>query len=116
MLTFLANMKVFVCTQPTDMRKSFDGLSGMVESVVSQNPLSGHLFCFRNRRGDKLKILYWSGDGLCIWAKRLEKGTFELPVSAQAGVEISPAELNMLIDGVALDSRRRSRYKLPWAA
>ena len=79
MLTLMSNVRVFVCTQATDMRRSFDGLSGMVGEVVKQSPLSGHLFVFRNRRGDKLKVLYWAGDGLCIWAKRLEKGTFELP-------------------------------------
>ena len=116
MLTLGPQVRVFVCTQATDMRKSFDGLSGMVEGVVKQSPLSGHLFVFRNRRGDKLKVLYWAGDGLCIWAKRLEKGTFELPMGQGSGVEISQAELNMLIDGVALDSRRRARYSLAQAA
>jgi transposase len=116
MLTLMPNVRVFVCTQATDMRKSFDGLSGMVEEVVQQSPLSGHLFVFRNRRGDKLKVLYWAGDGLCIWAKRLEAGTFELPVGQEGGLEISRAELNMLLDGVALDSRRRPRFNLARAA
>jgi transposase len=116
MLTLLPNVKVFVCTQATDMRKSFDGLSGMAEEVVKQSPLSGNLFVFRNRRGDKLKMLYWDGDGLCIWAKRLEAGTFELPLGNADGLEISRTELNMLIDGVALNSRRRRRFKLARAA
>lgn len=116
MLTLMPNVRVFVCTQATDMRKSFDGLSGMVEEVVRQSPLSGHLFVFRNRRGDKLKVLYWAGDGLCIWAKRLEAGTFELPVGEGGSLEIGRAELNMLLDGVALDSRRRPRFNLARAA
>jgi transposase len=116
MLTLMPNVRVFVCTQATDMRKSFDGLSGMVEGVVKQSPLSGHLFVFRNRRGDKLKVLYWAGDGLCIWAKRLEKGTFELPAGPEGSLEIGRAELNMLLDGVALDSRRRPRFHLSRAA
>ena len=92
MLTQMPNVRVFVCTQATDMRKSYDGLSGMVEEVVKQSPLSGHLFVFRNRRGDKLKILYWVGDGLCIWAKRLEAGTFELPLGKEGGKEAMPMD------------------------
>jgi transposase len=66
-LTFPASTKVFVCTLPTDMRRSFDGLSAMATSVVQQDPLSGHLVVFRNKGGDRLKVLYWDHDGLCIW-------------------------------------------------
>lgn len=72
-------MQIFVCTQPTDMRRSFDGLSGMVRQVLSQDPLSGALFLFRNRASDRLKILYWDRDGLAIWYKCLEKSGFLMP-------------------------------------
>jgi len=111
-LTFPATTKVFVCTLPTDMRRSFDGLSAMATSVVQQDPLSGHLFVFRNKGGDRLKVLYWDHDGLCIWYKRLEKGTFELPAASATSVEISSAELSMLIDGIALNAQRRKRFVL----
>ena len=116
MLSLLPTTRVFVCTHPTDMRKGFDGLAALTVEVVKQNPLSGHLFVFRNKSGDKLKILYWEGDGLALWYKRLEKGTFELPKGGDAGMEITGTELNMLIYGVALDSVRRKRYSLPKAA
>jgi transposase len=100
------------------MRRSFDGLAAMVEKVLGDNPLSGHLFVFRNRRGDRVKLLYWSGDGLVIWYKRLEEGTFRFPESRQRddsnGVTISATDLAMLLDGVDLSSvRRAKRYRLP---
>ena len=71
MIQMLAAVRVFVCTQPTDMRKGFDGLSGLAEHVLRQDPLSGHLFVFRNRARNRLKVLYWDQDGLAIWYKRL---------------------------------------------
>jgi transposase len=111
-LTFPASVRVFVCTQATDMRRSFDGLSEMAKSVIVQNPLSGHLFVFRNKGGDRLKVLYWDRDGLAIWYKRLEKGTFELPAASAASVEITSTELSMLLDGVSLDAPRRRRFTL----
>src|SRR5579864_8879077 len=116
MLTFPPSIRVFFCTQAADMRKGFDGLSAMAVEIVRQDPLSGHLFVFRNKSGDKLKVLYWGGDGLCLWYKRLEKGTFELPKGDQASVEITSAELSMLIDGVALGAVRRPRFHLARAA
>jgi transposase len=78
MLSIPAGVRVFLCVQPTDMRKSFDGLTGLVQSVFDRNILDGHLFLFVNRRRDKLKLLYWDRDGLALWAKRLEVGTFAL--------------------------------------
>jgi len=111
-LTFPATIRVFVCAQATDMRRSFDGLSAMATSVVLQDPLSGHLFVFRNKGGDRLKVLYWDRDGLCIWYKRLEKGTFELPATTSPSVEISSTELSMLIDGITLNAHRRKRFVL----
>ena len=72
MISVTGSLRVFVCTQPADMRKSFDGLCGMALDVLQQDPLSGHLFLFRNRNRDRLKILYWDRDGLAIWYKRPE--------------------------------------------
>jgi len=97
MLNLSGEIRVFVCTQPADMRRSFDGLCGMVESIVQQEPLSGHLFVFRNRNRDRLKILYWDRDGLAIWYKRLEQGTWQFPTDLKTadkdGAEISTDEL-----------------------
>jgi transposase len=87
--------KVFLCLNPADMRKSFDGLSELVRTGLGGDPLSGHLFVFRNKRGDRLKLLYWDADGLAVWAKRLERGTFQFPStsSSAASVEVTSTEL-----------------------
>ena len=120
MIGLALGVKVFLCTAPTDMRRGFDGLSGMAESLMQQDPLSGHLFVFRNRNRDKLKILYWDQDGLAIWYKRLEQGTFQFPSDGKtqeevaAGVEFSNSELSLLLGGIDLrTARRRKRYELP---
>lgn len=114
-----AAVRVFLCTQPTDMRKSFDGLQGLVHQYLGQDPLSGHLFLFLNRRRDRLKLLWWDRDGLVIFYKRLEAGTFQQlnpaacagPRSGEAGIELSVTELGLLLSGVDLASaRRRKRY------
>ena len=76
MLSLLPNTRVYLATEAVDMRRSFDGLSALVLDVLSEDPLSGHLFVFSNRVGDKIKILYYDGQGLCLWYKRLEKGRF----------------------------------------
>lgn len=94
MLSLTGSLRVFVCAQPADMRRSFDGLCGMVEQIVREDPLSGHLFVFRNRNRDRLKILYWDRDGLAIWYKRLEAGTWQLPTDvAPAGDDVVSAEI-----------------------
>lgn len=114
MLSVPGAVKIFLCLEPADMRRSFDGLAAMVEHVLEQDPLSGHLFVFRNRRADRVKLLYWDRDGLCIWYKRLEAGTFRFPTpqQGQTCVTISAAEWAMLLDGVDLASvRRRKRYR-----
>ena len=125
MLTVAGSVRIFVCTQPADMRRSFDGLGGMAENLMQQDPLSGHLFLFRNRNRDRLKILYWDRDGLAIWYKRLESGTWQFPTDvkpvrcdeagdAPAAVEITSEELSLLLGGIDLRSvERRRRYQRP---
>jgi transposase len=113
--------RVFLCTLPTDMRKSFDSLAGLVQEQLGQDPLAGDLFVFRSRRGDRLKLLYWDSDGLAIWYKRLEEGTFVFPTTDAGrakvgahGMVIRPAELAMLLDGIDLANvKRRKRYQRP---
>ncbi len=114
-----AAVRIFLCTQPTDMRKSFDGLVGSVREYLGQDPLSGHLFLSLNRRRNRVKILFWEPDGLVIWYKRLEAGTFQQldrnlhahRVSGSAGLELSATELALLLTGIDLASaRRRKRY------
>jgi transposase len=108
--------RVFVCVTATDMRKSFDGLSAVVRDHLRQDPLAGDLFVFRNRRGDRLKLLYWDEDGLAVWAKRLEEGTFQFPTSdsCDAAVEVRATELALILGGIELRSvERRKRYQRP---
>jgi transposase len=115
MLSIAPSTKIFLATEATDMRKGFDALQGLVTSVLEQDPLSGHLFLFVNRRGDKLKVLYWDGDGLAIWYRRLEQGTYQVPkfASDQKSVEIRSEELVMLLRGIDLNNvRRRKRFAL----
>jgi len=113
MLTFAANLRIYLHTQPTDMRKSFDGLSGLVRSVFQADPTNGSLFLFLNRRRDRLKILWWDRDGLALFYKRLESGTFELLRAADESsvLEIDATQLAMLLSGVTVQSaKRRKRY------
>jgi transposase len=95
------------------MRKGFDSLAHLVESSLALDPLSGHLFVFRSRRGDRIKILHWDRDGYALWYKRLEKGSFPFPVAVATqgtkGVEIKAADLMMILDGIDLGSVRRQR-------
>ena len=111
--------KVFVARQVTDMRKSFRGLLILTEAVLRQDPASGHLFVFVNRRRDLLKILHWDGGGYWIWYRRLERGTFQLPADSgeeQAGIELTPAQLSLILEGIDLTSvRQRLRYRHPTA-
>ena len=102
MLNVSGQVKILLCLGPADMRRSFDGLAAMVEEVLDDNPLSGHLFVFRNRRGDRLKILYFDRDGLAIWYRRLEQGTFQMPAIAddKRSAEIRSDELTMLLRGI----------------
>lgn len=122
MLTFPMSLRVFAKTGPTDMRKSFDGLVGLVERELGQQVESGDLFLFFNRRSDRVKVLWFSGDGLCIWYKRLEAGTFEVPKAARAmredgsappaGIEMRLSDLTLILEGIDLASvRRRPRWR-----
>jgi transposase len=113
MLRFAPNTRIFLHARPTDMRKSFDGLCGLVRNTLHADPLSGSLFLFVNRRGDRLKALWWDRDGLALFYKRLESGTFEMLEAEDdtAAVELDAATLAMLLSGVAIDSvKRRKRY------
>jgi transposase len=113
MIMLPPTVRAFLCTRPTDMRKGFDGLSGLVRACFGQDLLSGHLFLFVNRRGDRLKILYFDRDGLALWYKRLEAGTFQMPATTGAdGIELKPAQLAMILSGIDLESaRQRKRYR-----
>jgi transposase len=122
MVTWPGTLRVFACLEPTDMRKSFDGLCGLVEQQLGQNVESGQLFLFFNRRRDRVKILQFVGDGLLIVYRRLERGTFEMPrvvpSSAAPGdadtrsVEMRASDLALLLEGIELDSvRRRKRWR-----
>src|SRR5690606_33850529 len=115
MLSLSAETRIYVAADPTDMRKGFDGLQGLVSGVLEQDPLCGHLFLFVNRRRDKLKILYWDGDGLAIWYRRLERGTFQMPnmTADQKSAEIRSEELTMLLRGIDYSNvQRRKRFSL----
>lgn len=115
MISLTSAVRVFLCSRPVDMRKSFDGLSGLVQECFGEDLLTGHLFLFLNRRRDRIKILYFDHDGLAIWYKRLEVGCFQLPTTgARDGIELEPAQLAMLLSGIdPRTARRRKRFQLP---
>jgi len=102
MLSLSPNTQIYLATEAVDMRCSFDGLSALVMDVLSEDPLSGHLFVFTNRLGDKIKILYYDGQGLCQWYKRLEQGRFRIPNSDLEGIELTSQELGLLLDGLEI--------------
>ena len=116
MLRLPAAVRIFVCLEPADMRRSFDGLCGMVRQILEESPTSGHLFVFRNRRGDRLKVLWWDRDGFAIFYKRLEKGVFDFPArpaSAGGRCEIDARDFAMLVEGFReRDLRKKSRFHL----
>ena len=106
-----AGTRVWLAAGPTDMRKGFDSLAAQAQTVLGQDPFSGHVFCFRGRRGDLIKLLWWDGDGLCLFAKRLERGKFTWPQAANGTVSLTPAQLSMLLEGI--DWRRPVRTHTP---
>ena len=114
MIGLPAGTRIWIAAGVTDMRKGFPGLSAVVQTVLEENPFSGHVFVFRGRRGDLVKLLWWDGDGLCLFAKRLERGRFVWPRAASGTVVLTPAQLSMLLEGI--DWRRPVRTDRPmWA-
>ncbi|MGO9273307.1 MAG: IS66 family insertion sequence element accessory protein TnpB [Terriglobia bacterium] len=115
MISLPSSVRVFLHAPPTDLRKGFDALCGLVTTAFGQDPTSGHLFLFVNRRRDRMKILYWDRDGLAIWYKRLENpGTFQIPTTAAkaASIEMTPTQLALILSGIDLKSaRQRKRYQ-----
>lgn len=112
MMSLPPSVRILICREPCDMRRSFDALARMAEDFAGADPFSGHLFVFRNRRGDRIKILFWDGDGYVIYYKRLERGVFVLPDGPDAS--ISASELTLILGGVDLSSvRRHRRYERP---
>lgn len=113
MLTLPSSVRIFLYTQPTDMRYGFNRLSMLAETMMLQDPLSGHLFVFFNKAGDRCKILFWDRSGFVLWYKRLEEGTFERipsPPNAPA-MEVDVAKLTWILEGIDLfTTRRRKRY------
>lgn len=111
MIALPAGVRVWLAAGATDMRKGFDGLAAMVQTQLVEDPFSGQLFVFRGRAGDRVKILWWSGDGMCLFAKRLERGRFVWPQAASGAVYLTGAQLSMLLEGI--DWRRPSRTWQP---
>ncbi len=100
MLALTAATHIYLYRAPCDMRKSFDGLCGLVRSELSQDPLSGSLFVFMNRRRNMVKLLYWDRDGFALWYKRLERGCFSLPSIPSTHARINRLQLSLLLEGV----------------
>jgi transposase len=111
MLNFPPAVRIWLGNQSVDMRRGFDGLAEQVRQHLQADPLSGHVFVFRNKRGDRLKLLYWDEDGFVIVYKRLEQGSFHWPVVAegQRSVTLRAAELAMLLDGLDWPNAKRTR-------
>jgi transposase len=113
MLSTPANVSVYLCTKATDMRKGFDGLHSLVLQVFERDPVDGHLFLFVNRRRDRMKMLWWDRDGMALFYKRLEAGTYQLPTAPDncEGMKIDDTDLAMMLNGIDIQSaKRRKRY------
>ena len=111
MLSLPPSVRVYLSVAPSDMRRSFDALAQDVMDVLGEDPLSGHLFVFRSRRGNRVKILFWDRSGYVLYYKRLEKGTFRFPEADGDRVEIEAAELSLILEGIDLaGAKRRPRF------
>ena len=95
-----SNTRVWLAAGRTDMRRGFDGLAGLVQTALTADPYCGHLFVFRGKRGDLIKVLWWDGQGLCLLAKRLESGRFVWPQAESGSISLTPAQLSMLLEGI----------------
>jgi transposase len=115
MLTIPSAVKLWYCPDAVDMRLGFDGLFALVRSRLNADPLSGHLFIFRNRTADRLKVLYWGGHGLCLWCQRLEAGRYHFPAPAakDTALELTPGQFQMILDGIDLSRVRRFKRFSP---
>ena len=117
MIHLPASVRVYLCTSPCDMRRSFDGLHALVSGAMKLDAFAGHLFCFSNRRRDRVKILYWDRDGFAVWSKRLEEGTYAMPLAESVEErrrEITAQDLGALLSGIDLSqAKRRKRYQRP---
>lgn len=103
--------RIWLVAGVTDMRRGFDGLAALVQQTLGANPFGGQVFLFRGRRGDLVKLLWWDGDGLCLFAKRLERGRFIWPRATEGSLHLSAAQLSMLLEGI--DWRRPQRSWVP---
>lgn len=112
MLGLPPSVRIYFATEPTDMRKGIDGLRALVEGTLRHDPYDGHLFVFVGKSKDKLKILFWDRSGFVLYMKRLEKGRFQLPTvdARRKQVDMEPAQLAMLLDGIDLNARRLARW------
>jgi transposase len=113
MIALPGGTQVWIAAGITDLRRGFTGLSAQVQTALEQDPFSGHVFVFRGRRGDLIKVLWWDGDGLCLFAKRLERGRFVWPRAEGGTVALTRAQLSMLLEGI--DWRRPTRTSAPQA-
>jgi transposase len=111
MISLPSGTSIWIAAGVTDMRRGFTGLSAVAQTVLEQNPFSGHVFVFRGKRGDLIKLLWWDGDGLCLFVKRLERGRFVWPQADKGTVSLSRAQLSMLLEGI--DWRRPIRTAAP---
>ena len=114
MISLPAGTNIWIAAGITDLRRGFTGLSAVAQTVLDKEPYSGHVFVFRGRRGDLIKLLWWDGDGLCLFAKRLERGRFIWPQAEEGAVSLSRAQLSMLLEGI--DWRRPIRTSAPQVA
>lgn len=111
-LSLLPGGRILVAVEPVDGRKGIDSLAGVVRSVLLGNPLSGDLFDFKNKSGDKLKILAWMGDGFALYLRRLKRGTFAFPTAADTGVVVTPTQLAMILGGLdPAKAKPRKRFE-----
>ena len=107
MIKLPEDVLIYLAVQPINMRKSFDGIAVIIQETLKHNPLNGHLFVFRNKAADKIKIMWWDRNGFSIYYKRLERGRFKFPRHSQASVTLTQQELELLLDGIDITRLKR---------